>query len=80
MFISCMELCFHSPYHKTCVICLTRDKKRIATSQMCPLNQLCAPRNDGRDGEKKRTGDGDAESDLVTNCKTLIMTLWVSDR
>ena len=31
-------------------------KAHITTSQMCPLNQLCAPRHDGRDGKKSGPG------------------------
>ena len=56
MFISCRVLCFHSPYHKTRVICLTCDKSAYHHQSNVPLNQLCAPRHDGRDGKKRGPG------------------------
>ena len=55
MFISCMVVCFH--FHKTHVICLTPDKIAYHHQSNVPLNQLCAPRNDGRDGKKREPGE-----------------------
>ena len=44
MFIFCRVLCFHSPYHKTHVIYLTRDKSTYHhQSNVPPQPFVCPP-------------------------------------
>ena len=43
MFIFCRVLCFHSPYHKTRVICLTRDKQKRLPPVKCNPSTSCVP-------------------------------------
>ena len=58
MFIFCRVLCFHSPYHKTHVICLTRDKSVYYHQSNVPPSTSCVPpRHDGRDSKKRGPGN-----------------------
>ena len=43
MFIFCRVLCFHSPYHKTHVICFTRDKSVYYHQSNVPPSTSCVP-------------------------------------
>ena len=72
MFIFCRVLCFHSPYLKTRVICLTRDKLarfpdplafgsglgNLASDKRAYHNSNVPPCHEGRDGKKRGPGAG----------------------
>ena len=49
MFIFCRVLCFHSPYHKTHVICLTRDKSAYHHQSNVPPQLVVCPPHDSRE-------------------------------
>ena len=55
-FYSLQGIVFHSPYHETRVICLTRDKIAYHHQSNVPPQPLVCPRLDGRDGRKKGLG------------------------
>ena len=71
MFIFCKVLCFHSPYHKTHVICLTRDISAYHHQSNVPLNQLCAPRHDGHYGKKRGPGHMVANMEVLRDTGSL---------